>query len=57
MVITIIMFLMMILDSYYLPLRNRKHYVSIYILFKFLNVEHGNAISHRMSNVIMWLFY
>ena len=53
----IIMLLMMILDPYYLPLRNSKHYVSIYILFKFMNVEHGNAISHRMSNVIMWLFY
>ena len=52
-----IIMLLMILDSYYLPLRNSKHYVSIYILFKFLNVEHGNAISHIMFNVIMWLFY
>ena len=27
-----------------------------YILYELLDVEHGNPISHKMSNVIMWLF-
>ena len=45
-----------VLKNVYVPSGNCKYYVSIFYKVWVIEFEHSNPISHKIWNIILWLF-